>query len=46
MEIHLQKVQGMSIQKLNTQKENQGHQNNSNKMEGVMLKGHYMPQIS
>jgi hypothetical protein len=32
--------------KVNTQKENQGHQNNSNKMESGMLKGHPMPQIS
>jgi hypothetical protein len=32
--------------KVNTQKENQGHQNSNNKVEGVMLKGYPMPQIS
>jgi hypothetical protein len=32
--------------KVNTQKENQGHQNNSNEMEDVMLKGHPMPQTN
>jgi hypothetical protein len=32
--------------KVNTQKENQGHQNNSNEMEDIMLKGHPMPQTN
>jgi hypothetical protein len=32
--------------KVNTQKENQGHQNNSNEVEDVMLKGHPMSQIN
>ncbi len=31
---------------VNTQKENQNHQNSTNEMEDVMLKGHPMPQIS
>jgi hypothetical protein len=31
---------------VNTQKENQDHQNNSNEVEDVMLKGHPLPQIS
>jgi hypothetical protein len=31
---------------VNTQKENQNHQNNSNEMENIMLKGHLMPQIN
>ncbi len=31
---------------VNTQKDNQGHQNNSNLVKDVMLKGHPMPQIS
>ncbi len=31
---------------VNTSKENQDHQNNSNEVGYVMLKGHPMPQIS
>jgi len=31
---------------VNTQKENQDHQNNSNEVKDVMLKGHPIPQIS
>jgi hypothetical protein len=33
---------------VNTQKGNQDHQNNNNnnEMEDVMLKGHFMPQVS
>jgi hypothetical protein len=31
---------------VNTQKENQDHQNSSNEMEDKMLKRHPMPQIS
>jgi len=31
---------------VNTQKENQDHQNSSNEMENVMLKGHPMPQLN
>ncbi len=31
---------------VSTQKENQEHQNNSNQVEDLMLKGHPMPQIS
>jgi hypothetical protein len=51
MEINPQKVQGMFKRhvdaNVNTnQKENQDHQNNSNEVEDVMLKGHPMPQIS
>jgi hypothetical protein len=30
---------------VNTQKENQDHQNSSNEVEDVMLKGHPLPQI-
>jgi hypothetical protein len=30
---------------VNTRKENQDYQNNSNEFEDVMLKGHSMPQI-
>jgi hypothetical protein len=32
--------------KVNTQKENQDRQNNSNEMEDIMLKGHPLLQIS
>ncbi len=32
--------------KVNTQKENQGHQNSNNKVQHTMLKRHLMPQIS
>jgi hypothetical protein len=32
--------------KVNTQKENQSHQNSSNEVEDIMLKGHPMPQIN
>jgi hypothetical protein len=28
------------------QKENQSHQNNNTEVEGIMLKGHPMPQIN
>jgi hypothetical protein len=31
---------------VNTRKENQDHQNSSNEMEDVMLKGYPLPQIS
>jgi hypothetical protein len=31
---------------VNTQKENQDHQNSSNEEEDIMLKGHPMPQIN
>jgi hypothetical protein len=31
---------------VNTQKENQDHQNHSNEMEKVMLKMHLLPQIN
>ncbi len=31
---------------VNTRKENQDHQNSSNEVEDVMLKGHPMPQIN
>jgi hypothetical protein len=31
---------------VNKLKENQDHQNNSNEVEDIMLKGHPMPQIS
>ncbi len=31
---------------VNTQKENQDHQNNRNEMEDIMLKGHPMLQIN
>jgi hypothetical protein len=31
---------------VNKRKENQDHQNNSNEVEDIMLKGHPMPQIS
>jgi hypothetical protein len=31
---------------VNTWKENQDHQNNSDEVEDVMLKGHLMPQIN
>jgi hypothetical protein len=31
---------------VNTRKENQDHQNSSNEVEDVMLKGHPLPQIS
>jgi hypothetical protein len=31
---------------VNTRKENHDHQNNSNEVEDVMLKGHPMPQIN
>jgi hypothetical protein len=31
---------------VNTQKENQDHQNSSNEVEDVMLKGHPLPQIN
>jgi hypothetical protein len=30
----------------NTQKENQDHQNSSNEVEDVMLKGHHVPQLN
>jgi hypothetical protein len=45
MEIHPQKVQGIAAN-INTRKENQDHQNNSNGMEDVMLKGHPLSQMS
>jgi hypothetical protein len=31
---------------VNTHKENQDHQNSSNELEDVMLKGHPLPQIN
>jgi hypothetical protein len=31
---------------VNTQKENQDHQNNSNEVEDIMLEGHLLPQIN
>ncbi len=31
---------------VNTQKENQDHQNHSNEMEDIMLKKHPLPQIN
>jgi hypothetical protein len=31
---------------VNTQKENQNHQNNSNEVENIMLKKHPLPQIN
>jgi hypothetical protein len=31
---------------VNTRKENQDHQNNSNEMEDITLQGHLLPQIS
>jgi hypothetical protein len=31
---------------VNTQKQNQDNQNNSNAMEDIMLKGHPLPQIN
>jgi hypothetical protein len=40
MEMHSQKVQGMSMQNANTQKETRDHQNSRNELE----KGHSMPK--
>jgi hypothetical protein len=40
MEIYPQKVQRHVEANVNTQKENQDHQNSSNEVGGVMLKGH------
>jgi hypothetical protein len=46
MEIHSQKVQGMMKQNVNTRKQNQDHQNNSNEVKNEMLKGHPLSQNS
>ncbi len=46
MKIHPQKIQGMSKANVNTRNENEDHQNSSNEMEDVMLKGHPLLQIS
>jgi hypothetical protein len=44
--VHPQKNTKHVKANVNTEKENQNHQNHSNEMENVMLKMHLLPQIN
>jgi hypothetical protein len=44
MEIHPQSMRHVKAN-VNTEKENEDHQNNTNEVENIMLKEHPLPQI-